>query len=46
MLIEGLGLIENRVHEQSPHANRPGGADDPEDGITEQRRGEPRLVQY
>ena len=44
MLIEGLGLIGNRVHEQGPHANRPGGADHPEDGVAEQRRAEPTAL--
>jgi hypothetical protein len=44
MLIEGLGLIGNRVHEQGPHPNRPGGADHPEDGVAEQRRAEPTAL--
>ena len=41
MLIEGLGLIGNRVHEQGPHAYRLGGADHAESGIAEQPRAEP-----
>lgn len=44
MLIEGLGLIGNRVHEQGAHANRRGGADHPEDGVAEQRRAEPTAL--
>jgi len=44
MLVEGLGLIGNRVHEQGPHANRPGSTDHLEYGVAEQRRTEPTAL--